>query len=161
MGHRTDIRRVHSDRVRWIPIATTFANGGSKVCTTRTSHSWKFRSADIQEATHGFATCSRAGESKYGNELSCALRPRGSVQKRPSGVSSKPANGSGPEQLDVVPGHRLSIKLNRNFFLRSSKKSCSGARGRIFSRSPMVLVTAFPTPGVQSATWFSSSAAHI
>ena len=87
--------------------------------------------------------------------------PQGSVQKRPTGVSSKPANGSGPEQLDLVPGHRLSIKLNRNFFLRSSKKSCSGARGRIFSRSPMVLVMAFPTPGVQSATWSSSSAAHI
>src|SRR6516165_9772967 len=50
------------------------------------------------------------------------LKPRGSVQKRPSGVSSKPDNGSGPELLDVVPGHRLSIKLNRNFFLRSSKK---------------------------------------
>jgi len=47
------------------------------------------------------------------------------------------------------------------FFFEAQKKSRSEARGRIFSRSPMVLVMAFPTPGVQYATWSSSSAAHI
>jgi len=75
-GATARISRAPSDRARWIPIATTCASGGSKVCTTRTSCFWKFRSADIREATHGFATCSRVGESKNGNELSCALRLR-------------------------------------------------------------------------------------
>ena len=51
--------------------------------------------------------------------------------------------------------------LIRNFFFEAQKNRVQEPRGRIFSRSPMVLVMAFPTPGVQSATWSSSSAAHI
>jgi len=40
-------------------------------------------------------------------DLRAVVRPRGSVQKRPTGVRSKPANGSGPELLEVVPDHGL------------------------------------------------------
>src|ERR1700745_2552763 len=50
------------------------------------------------------------------------LRPRGSVQKRPTGVRSKPANGSGPELLEVVPDRELSKQGKSSFFPQSSKK---------------------------------------
>src|SRR3974390_336677 len=48
--------------------------------------------------------------------------PRGSVQKRPSGVSSKPANGSGPELLEVVPDRELLEQGKSGLFPQSSKK---------------------------------------
>jgi hypothetical protein len=54
-----------------------------------------------------------------------------------------------------------SSKVNRVFFLKALKKSHSEVRSRIFSRSPMVLVMAFPALRGQFATWFSSSAVHI
>jgi len=86
-----------------------------------------------------------------------------------SGVSSKAANWGQfktgqrkwPGTVRSLLGHWPSIKLNRNFFLRSSKKSCLEAGGRIFLGSPMVLVMAFPTRRVPPATWSSSSAGHI
>ena len=49
-------------------------------------------------------------------------RPRGSVQKRPTGVSSKPANGSGPERLEVVPDRELAMQGKTGLFPQSSKK---------------------------------------
>jgi hypothetical protein len=48
--------------------------------------------------------------------------PRGSVQKRPTGVSSKPANGSGPERLEVVPDPELAMQGKTGLFPQSSKK---------------------------------------
>ena len=48
--------------------------------------------------------------------------PRGSVQKRPTGVSSKPANGSGPERLEVVPDRELSTQGKTSLFPQSSRK---------------------------------------
>src|ERR1700681_197215 len=48
--------------------------------------------------------------------------PRGSVQKRPTGVSSKPANGSGPERLEVVPDRELAMQGKTGLFPQSSKK---------------------------------------
>ena len=65
--------------------------------------------------------------------------PRGSVQKRPTGVISKPANGSGAELLEVVPDRELSKQGKSVFFLKASKKTHSEVRSRVFSRSPMVL----------------------
>ena len=50
------------------------------------------------------------------------IHPRGSVQKRPTGVSSKPANGSGPERLEVVPDHELAMQGKTGLFPQSSKK---------------------------------------
>ena len=49
--------------------------------------------------------------------------PRGSVQKRPTGVISKPANGSGPELLEVVPDRELSKQGKSVFFLKAPKKN--------------------------------------
>ena len=49
--------------------------------------------------------------------------PRGSVQKRPTGVSSKPANGSGPELLEVVPDRKLSKQGKSGLFPQSSPKN--------------------------------------
>ena len=49
--------------------------------------------------------------------------PRGSVQKRPSGVISKPANGSGPELLEVVLDRELSKQGKSGFFPQSFKKN--------------------------------------
>lgn len=56
--------------------------------------------------------------------ISCTLviGPRGSVQKRPTGVISKPANGSGPKRLEVVPDRVLSKQGKSGLFPRSSKK---------------------------------------
>ena len=48
--------------------------------------------------------------------------PRGSVQKRPTGVRSKPANGSGPELLEVVPDRELSHQGKSGLFPESAKK---------------------------------------
>src|SRR5262249_9673142 len=48
--------------------------------------------------------------------------PRGSVQNRPIGVSSKPANGSGPELLEVVPDHECSKQGKSGLFPQSAKK---------------------------------------
>jgi hypothetical protein len=48
--------------------------------------------------------------------------PRGSVQKRPTGVISKPANGSGPELLEVVRDRELSKQGKSGLFPQSSKK---------------------------------------
>src|SRR5690348_7440842 len=48
--------------------------------------------------------------------------PRGSVQKRPGRVRSKPANGSGPELLGVVPDRELSQQGKSRLFPQSSKK---------------------------------------
>jgi hypothetical protein len=57
------------------------------------------------------------------SSTSCATTlPRGSVQKRPTGVSSKPANGSGPERLEVVPDHELAMQGKIGLFPQSSKK---------------------------------------
>jgi hypothetical protein len=49
--------------------------------------------------------------------------PRGSVQKRPTGVRSKPANGSGPELLEVVPDRELSKQGKSGLFPQSSPKN--------------------------------------
>src|SRR5215469_17462307 len=74
-------------------------------------------------------------------------RPRGSVQKRPTGVISKPANGSGSELLKVVPDRELSKQGKSGLFPQSfKKKTHSEVRCRVFSKSPMVLVMAFPAP---------------
>jgi hypothetical protein len=56
-------------------------------------------------------------------QLSPLSRPRGSVQMRPTGVSSKPANGSGPELLGVVPDRELAQQGKSGLFSQSSKKS--------------------------------------
>jgi hypothetical protein len=48
--------------------------------------------------------------------------PRGSVQKRPTGVRSKPANGSGPELLEVLPDRELLKQGKSGFSPQSSKK---------------------------------------
>jgi hypothetical protein len=49
--------------------------------------------------------------------------PRGSDQKRPTGVRSKPANGSGPELLEVVPDRELSEQGKSGLFPQSSPKN--------------------------------------
>ena len=49
--------------------------------------------------------------------------PRGSVQKRPTGVISKPANGSGSELLKVVPDRKLSKQGKSGLFPQSFKKN--------------------------------------
>jgi hypothetical protein len=52
--------------------------------------------------------------------------------------------------------------LRALFLVESRKEIVLERRRRIFSRSPVVLVMAFPRPGVrvQSAVWSSSSAAR-
>ena len=49
--------------------------------------------------------------------------PRGSVQKRPTGVRSKPANGSGPEPVEVLADRELFRQGESVFSLKALKKS--------------------------------------
>jgi len=84
------------------------------------------------------------------------LEPKRGRQSRTrsEGRAERRAAGS---ILDGLPERRLSaggldFRLKSHFFLEARKKSRSEARGRIFSRSPMVLVMAFPARRVPSAT---------
>src|SRR5215467_1853437 len=68
---------------------------------------------------------SRRKSSLAGNILCVSQKrsPRGSVQKRPTGVISKPANGSGSELLKVVPDRELSKQGKSGLFPQSFKKN--------------------------------------
>jgi hypothetical protein len=77
------------------------------------------------------------------------------------GVISKPANGSGPELLEVVPDRGLSKQGKSGLFLQSSKKIAFRSPQPRFSKSPMVLAMAFPALRGRSVTWSSSSVVHI
>ena len=67
-----------------------------------------------------------------------AAPPRGSVQKRPTGVISKPANGSGPELLEVVPDRELSKQGKSDFFLKACKKIGFRSQRPRFLEVPLV-----------------------
>jgi hypothetical protein len=83
---------------------------------------------------------------RFGYQAGRIASTRGPNPKpNPSGVRSKAANGSGSELLDVVPGHLLSSKPNRNFILPSPKRKRSEVRGCIFSKVTMVLGRGFST----------------
>src|SRR5215471_15284463 len=63
-----------------------------------------------------------SSRSKWLVRTSCPIDPRGSVQRRPTGVRSKPANGSGPELLEVLPDRELLKQGKSGFSPQSPKK---------------------------------------
>ena len=94
------------------------------------------KNGKIEEAVADFAEEFRFNDRGLGLEFTDRERlrefflkqrelypPRGSVQKRPSGVISKPANGSGPELLEVVLDRELSKQGKSGFFPQSFKKN--------------------------------------
>ena len=102
------------------------------------------------------------GGAKAANRTVCRRQPRNCASRvLASGVISKPANESGPELLEVVPDRELSKQGKSGLFPRSSKKTHSEVRSRVFLRSSMVLVMAFLALRGRSATCSSSSVVHI
>jgi hypothetical protein len=67
------------------------------------------------------------GTCATGWDIGIESVPRGSVQKRPTGVRSKAANGSGPEPLEVVPDRKLFKQGKSGLFPQSAEKIASGS----------------------------------